>query len=56
MEIEILNNYLDFLIPKVTLLEVVRLVLFAADPEFDYSSIMAKVVALLNFCMIDGEM
>jgi DNA-directed RNA polymerase delta subunit len=55
MEMEILNNYLGFVVPRVTLIEVAKLVLFAADPEFDYSAIMVKVVALLNFCMIDNE-
>jgi hypothetical protein len=27
-----------------------------ADPSFDYSDIMSKLIALLNFCIIDGEL
>ena len=56
MEMEILHNYLDFKVQKVTLIEVASLILFAADPTFDYTDIMERLIALLNFCQIDGEM
>jgi len=55
MEMEILYNYLDFRVQRVTLVEITNLVLFAADPSFDYSDIMSRLIALQNFCMIDGE-
>ena len=55
MEMEILYNYLDFRVQRVTLVEVTNLVLFAADPSFDYSDILSRLIALQNFCMIDGE-
>ena len=56
MEMEILYNYLDFKVQRVTLIEVATLILFVADPSFDYADVMSKLIALLNFCMIDGEM
>ena len=51
-EIQILKA-LNFGLFFVTPLELANMMLFLADPTFDYSSIQPKLVSMINFCMID---
>lgn len=53
-ELEMLKC-LEFRLESVTPLEISSLVLFLADPTFDYSVIMGKLTAIINFCMIDAD-
>lgn len=53
-ELEILQC-LNFRMESVTPLEVSRLLLFLADPTFDYTVIMGKLTAIINFCLIDAD-
>jgi hypothetical protein len=62
IEIEEIADYelqalqlLDFRVHRPTCKEIYELLLFCADPSFDFIEVQNKMESLVNFCLLDKD-
>ena len=54
-ELMILKDCLDFIVPRPTQISIARLILYMADPSFNFDILIEKLIPIQQYALLDSD-